>query len=306
MRKLNSFAACVVVASAIVPDLFLPQPAAAYSGDELAAIVNKAKLMPYQVSVRFADPTAVHVWVYRVPRAQEKDCKIDAVLFAKTIMAADPKILIVETDFRLLQDKNYLGTIEVHASDVQKFARGGENAAELLASLRFKQSRAANQVAADYGSISNYAVKNGMRKIQRTDLYTKIGYLVDKYPVEGLWKKFMAIENSLDTVSENQLGSQMDELREEINQAQNQVTDQQQRTLGRRTDLWAQPGYAIHRRQRIVQAINDLAASGRDVYKVQAKYATAEQYARLRDTVHADVAMDNLEIELNLPHYKGD
>jgi hypothetical protein len=301
MRKLYRCAALLAVSL----EISLAAGASAASDDELTALVNNAKIIAGPVKVRKTGATATFS-VFKSPAASAKDCKIDAVLIARTIMRKDPSVLIVQGNYFLPGDRAYRGTIEVHAGDVQSYKSGGESATELLKSLTFNETAARPQIRADFASIGAYAPREGTRLPERTSIKAQFVDLAQhKCNVDTLWSSFLDLENNLPHLSDTEVYNRLIALSTNLTTMQNALRDSRRAQEGSRTDLRPGPGLAYNRRLRISQAINERARNNQNVYSFRADFVSAENYAHLGKKPELEVALDRLENDLSLSHYTG-
>ncbi|MBS1993552.1 MAG: hypothetical protein JSS83_23720 [Cyanobacteria bacterium SZAS LIN-3] len=110
------------------------------SSEKLITLVQSAKILDPDYPIHITlDKTEASVVTVRHPQATEQDCKIDAVLLAKTIMDAYPKTI---TRVKLvLSDHNSeaMNELTVTTGDVRAYATGTITKDELLASLEMKK-----------------------------------------------------------------------------------------------------------------------------------------------------------------------
>ncbi|HEY9717768.1 MAG TPA: hypothetical protein V6C69_09885 [Trichormus sp.] len=301
MRKLYRCAAVLAVTLQILS----AAGAAAATDDELSASVNNAKIIANPVKVGKSGATASFS-VFKSRSASVKDCKIDAVLIARTIMRRDPSVLIVQGYYYLSDDQGYRGTIEVHAGDVQSYKSGGESATELLKSLTFNETASRPQIGADFASIAAYAPKEGTRIFERSAIKAQFLNLAEqKCDVSKYWYGFLDLENNLLHLSDTEVYNRLVSLSNNLKMMQTNLRDSAQAHEGSRTDLRPGPGLAYGRRFRIAEAINERARNHQNVYSYRADFVSAENYAHLGQKPELEVALDRLENDLSLSHYTG-
>ncbi len=118
-------------------------PVAAYISDtEAVEVVEKAKILaPYiRINARVR-PEEVEIATFKNPKANANDCKIEAVLIAKTLMDYAPGQVSRVTVY--FYNSNSLSTykeVAVTAGDVRAFGNGTVSKDELLKSLEIREA----------------------------------------------------------------------------------------------------------------------------------------------------------------------
>lgn len=134
----------VVAMQAILLSAYLPLTAAsaAPSSQDLVLAVEKAKVLSTgtRVAASVNGPEA-YVSTYRNARATDDDCKIEAILVAKTIMDLAPAdISRVTVYFYNALRLNKRKEVAVTAGDVKAFGAGQLSQEQLLASIAIKDT----------------------------------------------------------------------------------------------------------------------------------------------------------------------
>ena len=145
----------------------------------------------------------VAVSVFRNPKANEEDCKIDSILLGKKIMDADAAINRVRLSFYDGSEQGMFWAVEVSRSDVKAYAAATVNKDVLLGSISLtKQSQTLN-----LDQLLSQGVKKGPLLDERSNLMAHMRYLKKKRLV-GLDKylpEFQGIEHQAECGMENQL-----------------------------------------------------------------------------------------------------
>lgn len=113
-----------------------PPATLALSGADVVAAIDKAKVLDASIRVNAqVTPEVIYISTYKNPKANDRDCKIEAVLLAKTVMELDSKIPRVEIRFYSQNALSRFKKISVSAGDVKAFAAGTMQEDQLLNSL---------------------------------------------------------------------------------------------------------------------------------------------------------------------------
>lgn len=118
-------------------------PACALTNQEVITAIEKAKILDPSIRVN-AQVSKDVVWVatYKNPKANDRDCKIEAVLLAKTIMDLAPgEVPRVEVRFHSQTALSKFRQVDVTAGDVKAFATGSLSENELIASITIKEEQ---------------------------------------------------------------------------------------------------------------------------------------------------------------------
>ncbi|HNA73738.1 MAG TPA: hypothetical protein PKW73_10385, partial [Candidatus Obscuribacter sp.] len=116
--------------------LGIPPATLALSGADVVAAIDKAKVLDASIRVNAqVTPEVIYISTYKNPKANDRDCKIEAVLLAKTVMELDNKIPRVEIRFYSQNALSRFKKISVSAGDVKAFAAGTMQEDQLLNSL---------------------------------------------------------------------------------------------------------------------------------------------------------------------------
>jgi hypothetical protein len=117
---------------------------AAVTPGELQAAIDKAKVLAPGITVSVASGGGqVAVSTYRNSKANEDDCKIDAVLIAKTVMDLAPEgITSVAVYFFNRKDLSTYDQITLSAGDIRAFGAGELSKEQFLSSLKVEHHEA--------------------------------------------------------------------------------------------------------------------------------------------------------------------
>lgn len=120
----------------------LPQAAAALISDsEAVEVVEKAKILAPTIRINArVRPDEIEIATYKNPKANASDCKIEAVLIAKTLMDFAPgQVSRVTVYFYSSTSLSTYKEVAVTAGDVKAFGAGSVSKDELLKSLEIKE-----------------------------------------------------------------------------------------------------------------------------------------------------------------------
>ena len=121
---------------AISLGLGFPPATLALSGADVVAAIDKAKVLDASIRVNAqVTPEVIYISTYKNPKANDRDCKIEAVLLAKTVIVLDNKVPRVEIRFYSQNALSRFKKISVSAGDVKAFAAGTMQEDQLLNSL---------------------------------------------------------------------------------------------------------------------------------------------------------------------------
>ena len=141
--KLTSLALTVLLA---ITQTSLPALATLSTSDIVYAI-NKRQFLPAGTALNVRiDKDQVFVSTYRHANAEEKDCKIDAVLISRSILDAAPGEIARVTCYFYGKDMSSYQEVSVSAGDIKAFASGQLTNEQLLASLVVRTSRSDNEM----------------------------------------------------------------------------------------------------------------------------------------------------------------
>ncbi|HNN62642.1 MAG TPA: hypothetical protein PKH78_06355 [Candidatus Obscuribacter sp.] len=116
--------------------LGIPPATLALSGADVVAAIDKAKVLDASIRVNAqVTPEVIYISTYKNPKANDRDCKIEAVLLAKTVIVLDNKVPRVEIRFYSQNALSRFKKISVSAGDVKAFAAGTMQEDQLLNSL---------------------------------------------------------------------------------------------------------------------------------------------------------------------------
>jgi hypothetical protein len=118
----------------------LTQPAlAAVNANQIATAVENAKILSNNTRVVAAlNGSELYVSTFRNVKANDNDCKIEAVLIAKTAMDMAPEITRANVYFYNLHNRYKRKAVSVTVGDVKAFGAGQLGKEQLLGSLAIK------------------------------------------------------------------------------------------------------------------------------------------------------------------------
>lgn len=138
-RKINSLALATLLSIGL-SSVSQYSAQAAVTVNQIVTTVEKAKILANGTRVSAAiNGSEVYVSTYRNARANDNDCKIEALLIAKTAMDLAPSdIGRVTVYFHSAANINKRKVVSVTAGDVKAFGSGQMGKEQLLASLSIK------------------------------------------------------------------------------------------------------------------------------------------------------------------------
>jgi hypothetical protein len=117
-----------------------PTPAWSVTANDIISAIDKGKILAPSIRVNAqVRPDVVYISTYKNLKANDRDCKIEAVLLAKTVMDLAPEIPRVEVRFYEQTSLNRFKQISISAGDVKAFASGSIKEDQLLNGLVLKQ-----------------------------------------------------------------------------------------------------------------------------------------------------------------------
>lgn len=117
-----------------------PAPAWSVTATDIINAIDKGKVLAPSIRVNAqVRPDVVFISTYKNLKANDRDCKIEAVLLAKTVMDLAPEIPRVEVRFFEQTSLNRFKQISISAGDVKAFASGSIKEEQLLNGLVLKQ-----------------------------------------------------------------------------------------------------------------------------------------------------------------------
>lgn len=119
----------------------LATPAWAISDSEIVSAIEKAKILAPTIRMNArVGKDEVEVSTYKNPKAEDKDCKIEAVLIAKTVMELAPgDVPRVIVYFYSSNSLSRFKQVAVTAGDVKAFGSGPMSQDELLRSISIRE-----------------------------------------------------------------------------------------------------------------------------------------------------------------------
>jgi hypothetical protein len=125
------------------------------SSEQLQAEITKAKILPPDAKVTTAiTGSELTVSTYKLEKATENDCKIDAVLISKTAFAADPEFSRVVVIFYDPIYPTSYDEIPVTLGDVTAFGSGSLSKGQLLSELKLTKRSASGSTVSSPSSVS--------------------------------------------------------------------------------------------------------------------------------------------------------
>lgn len=137
---------------------------AAVTPAAIQAAINRAKVLPAGTGLSVnVSKNQASVSTYRNTKANEKDCKIDAVMIAKTIMDLSPEEIInVTVYFYNRSDLSAYDQVTLSSGDIKAFGSGELSKEQFLSSVKLEHHE-----SEDAARISNYIQASQRRMARR-------------------------------------------------------------------------------------------------------------------------------------------
>jgi len=295
------------------------------TNEGVTRVLTKARVLTQSFQVQCA---GVHcnVVTYRNPRAVVNDIKIDAILTAKAIRDVYPSIQSVTVQFyeaNLLQYQ----FIEVHASDVGLFARGGVSKEQLLSSLPVHASAGGSTggisaTAVPRQVVDNYQVVPGYNQSNRTRMLADLHDIQARGgDLSALWPRFKAMEKVIKDGGAEATTNDYNQLVPDVAQSLKNATlkssriEEQSRLRNNQIESQGKvgqilpslhSGFGLLRRQRLAREIDRKALLGDNVQYFQSILVnTIEPLCRSGEEIKASEQMADLERQIGLSPYMG-
>ena len=125
------------------------------TSDQIQAAITKEKILPADSKITVAvNGAELLISTYKVDIATESDCKIDAVLLAKTAFGADPELTrTIVRFFDVRQPNTYYGA-SVTVGDVAAFGSGKVSKDQLLSALKISRVSSEQNGSSKEGSLA--------------------------------------------------------------------------------------------------------------------------------------------------------
>ncbi|HEY9772342.1 MAG TPA: hypothetical protein V6C81_00880 [Planktothrix sp.] len=122
---------------------FAPNSYARASAEQLQAAVIKAKVLPPGAKLTCViNSTELTASTYRGDQSTEKDCKIDALLVAKTAFDTDSELARAVVQFYDIRDPNTFYEVDVTVGDVAAYGSGKITQEQTLSALKLTRQSA--------------------------------------------------------------------------------------------------------------------------------------------------------------------
>ncbi|HEY9870384.1 MAG TPA: hypothetical protein V6D08_14565 [Candidatus Obscuribacterales bacterium] len=308
--------------------VFSPAAWALLSDAEAVTLIEKARIVTpdSQVQARVG-AGEVAVSLYRNPKANDKDCKIDAILMAKALMDADPKgISTVKVRFYDPANRSSYREVNVGLGVVKAFAQRRVSTDELLASVVIERgeqdiSRYRQRTYRDISQSPD--VIDGVYRAERLNLLSRIQMLRQRgVGVQPFLGEFFRIEDKVRQGDDASVIKGLQFLSQKL--ADMEERYEQAHAGGQRTGAAGQPGPSGRlsagpygqppppadnlqaMQQRLRQELGELAPSigpqlnrryriARRIADLQAEGRVVDQYRRLYREIEELAAQGNAE-----------
>lgn len=204
-----------------------PHAAKVVSADAIKQIVKESDVLPseyqQQVYSSFSNGEA-SISLFRHPQSTKADCKIDAVLLARHVIALDPaKVKVVRCFFYDYDRQNEFWEVEVRASLVRAYAEGEIGQDELIGSVLLKEDRQANALSEKYAVHSYRAILDensvvpGVLKERRLAASLRLKELQRQgVDVSAFHDDFLRVEDAARRGNEKQVSSLLSALYKQV------------------------------------------------------------------------------------------
>ncbi|MBX9877928.1 MAG: hypothetical protein K2Y22_05670 [Candidatus Obscuribacterales bacterium] len=211
----------------------LTLPVWAVTPEEITKTLKDAHILTpgYDIKPVLTNDSAL-ITSFRNPQASDKDCKVDAVLITRKIIALDPqKFKTVEVYFYETKNPTQYTKMLVTADDINRFGSGKISQTQLMASVNVTKG----QIKAQANPLGQFRQQSYTQILQRSDvvagpmaseraqLLNQIrqlnGTKVDKRLLQTLSENFVLIEDLARYNQRDGLGQQINLLKDRIAQA---------------------------------------------------------------------------------------
>lgn len=315
---------CAVAGTCLV---LCPQAGAVLSDAGAVALIEKSKIVGADAHVQArVGPGEVALSLYRNPKANDKDCKIDAILMAKALMDAEPKT-ITKVKVRFYDPANRTSYREVNVGTgvVKAFGQGRVSTDELLSSVVIDRGEQdiSRYRERSYKEISQSPdVIDGIYRSERLNLLSRIQMLRQRgVGVQPFTTEFLRIEDKVRQGDQAAVIKGLESLSEKLaatedryNQAQaaaqaragygsasSSQASMEERLRQELGDLAPAMGAKLQRRYRIARRILDLQSEGRIVDQYRRLYREIEELAARGDSNALRLRLTVAEHQLGLP-----
>ncbi|MBX9772208.1 MAG: hypothetical protein K2X29_12600, partial [Candidatus Obscuribacterales bacterium] len=184
-------------------------PAQAVTPEEVGKTIKDAHILTpgYDIKPVLTSDSAL-ITSFRNPQASDKDCKVDAVLITRKVIALDPqKFKTVEVYFYDTKNPTQYTKVAVSAEDISRFGAGKLSQAQLMDTVGLVHG----QIKAQVNPLGQFRQQSYTQILQRSDvvagpmateraqLLSQIrqlnGSKIDKRQVQTLSQNFVLIED---------------------------------------------------------------------------------------------------------------
>ncbi len=207
-------------------------PAQAVTPEEVGKTIKDAHILTpgYDIKPVLTSDSAL-ITSFRNPQASDKDCKVDAVLITRKVIALDPqKFKTVEVYFYDTKNPTQYTKVAVSAEDISRFGAGKLSQAQLMDAVGLVHG----QIKAQANPLGQFRQQSYTQILQRSDvvpgpmateraqLLSQIrqlnGSKIDKRQVQTLSQNFVLIEDLARYNQRDGLAAQITLLKERIAQ----------------------------------------------------------------------------------------
>lgn len=207
-------------------------PAQAVTPEEVGKTIKDAHILTpgYDIKPVLTSDSAL-ITSFRNPQASDKDCKVDAVLITRKVIALDPqKFKTVEVYFYDTKNPTQYTKVAVSAEDISRFGAGKLSQAQLMDTVGLVHG----QIKAQANPLGQFRQQSYTQILQRSDvvpgpmateraqLLSQIrqlnGSKIDKRQVQTLSQNFVLIEDLARYNQRDGLAAQITLLKERIAQ----------------------------------------------------------------------------------------
>jgi hypothetical protein len=181
----STISGCLILALLLLAEhAFAAEKSKTPTAGEVLRLVREAKILSPDLEVNAeVNGAEINISTYLNPKANDNDCKIDAVLIAKKLFDsyqpdsfADVKVCFYETTD---PSRSMYRTVIVRTGDLEVFSKNAITKEALLASITVAHERRGGRASMSQ-SVLNSQIKSGLHKEDRQNLLNMIRELQAK------------------------------------------------------------------------------------------------------------------------------
>jgi hypothetical protein len=300
---------CLVLCSMVPLTCFAVEKNKVLTGPDVVRIVRQAKILNPSLELNAqVSGTVINISTYLNPKANDNDCKIDAVLIAKTLFDSYPPNSFgdVRVSFYETTDPSRTAyrTVIVRTGDLEVFAKNAITKESLLASITVAHERRATG-ASLLNAILRIDIKSGFHREERQALLNNIRELQGKN--EDLHSRIANVDKCCQLFARSEAAAEKGDVPAFLRGYNDTVivVNQEQVRVNQAIEALyhdrPKKGPQYERRMTVFKKLSDLQERGVDVSQLRRIFENEiEPRARSgKDTIELDTSLSTLERALN-------